>query len=780
MATVSEEYMPKWANKFMKLPRIKLPAKTTDKNYFLALILRNEKVTAVIFENINNSIKYINQAEEYFSNTIEDADTEHFLDTLDKAITGAESVLPESIETHKTLLGLKASWVEDNKIKKEYLEKLKKASDELSLNPIGFLIFAESVINLIQKEEGAPVTAILAELGKKYISVSLVKTGKILETKTSEIHESPTFTVDTLLKHFQTPEVMPARIILLDSEEEDLTQDFIGHTWSKSLPFLHIPQIVSLPQDSAIKSMLLGAATQMGATLSYDSPISLDDEPEKLEPEEPITPPNDEALESAPEVEKDLEEKHKLDYVGKDESAEFFGFAENTDVSKNPVPEIKNQAGVPPEVLEERIDEIPEGVKTEEETREKEGGNASLVTSKIKNVLPIVISSFKRIKIDKVFLQKNRKLLIIAGAILIILIIALFFFLTASSATVTILVDPKVEDKTTSVTFSSLTPTDIDSLVIASDFVSVSEEGSISGPATGKKDVGNSAKGTVTIFNNSSDSVSFPSGTTINSSNNLEFTLDKSVTVASSSGDIFSGTTPGTSDVSVTAAEIGTDYNLPSGTKFSIGSNSDVAAKNDNAFSGGTKKQVTVVSKEDQAKLLAKLPKNLESKALNNIKGKAPSGETILQNFVDETVTDQNFDKKVDAEASSFTLKGTVSFKAAAYKNSDILELANSLFTSGDAVLSKENLEVSAKNIEVSKNNDVNADLDIKAKTLPKIDNVSLSKEIQGQNLQKAKNLILNISQVKNVTIAIHPNIPFLSGNLPGDYKKITIIVKSN
>jgi len=753
----------------MKLPKLPFPAKQQDKNYFLALILRNEKVTAVIFENARGTIRFLNQAEEYFDNTIEDAETEHFLDTLDKAITSAERVLPESIETHKTLLGLKSSWIENNKIKKEYLEKLKKASDELSLNPIGFLVFGESVINLIQKEEGAPVTAILAELGKKYISVSLVKSGKILETKTSEIHESPSYTVDTLLKHFQTPEVMPARIILLDSEEEDLTQEFIGHTWSKSLPFLHIPQIMSLPQDSAIKSMLLGAATQMGAKLFYESPISLDDEPQNFEPEEIVEEPAAD-LKSEPTA-------HSLNYVSGDNSAEFFGFAENTDVSKNPISEVKSQAQVPPEVLEQRIDEIPQEVKVEEEQAETTGGNASLVTSKIKNIMPKVFDSLGKIRLGNL---KNKRTLIIPVAIVILLIFLIFVFLSSSKATVTILVNPKVEDKTTSVTFSSLTPTDISSQTLASDFVSVSEDGSITSPATGKKDVGTSSKGTVTVFNNGSDSITFPSGTAITSSNNLEFTMDTSVTVASSSGDIFSGTTPGTSDVAVTAADIGTEYNLPSGTKFTIGSNSDVAAKNDNAFSGGTKKQVTVVSKDDQAKLLAQLPKNLESKALQDIEGKAPSGETILQNFVDETVSSQNFDKKVDDQAASVTLKGTVTFKAAAYKNSDILGLANTLFTSGNAVLSKDNLGISAKNIQVEKNNDVNADLDIKAKILPKIDNISLAKQIQGQDIQKAKNIILNISQVTDATISIHPNIPFLSGSLPKDYKNIIIVVKSN
>src|SRR3989344_2317958 len=202
----------------MNISTLPFLEKKEKSEYFLSLIPRNEKAKAVVFEKIGTTIKYLNEAEEEFTNTIEDASTEEFLNVLDKAITAAEEVLPKDIETHKTIFGLKESWVEDNKIKKEYLEKLKKAGEELSLDPIGFLVFTESVVNLIQKEEGAPVSAILVEFGKKYLTVTLVRSGKIREVRSSEIHESASYTVDTILKHLQTPEVLPSRIILLEEE----------------------------------------------------------------------------------------------------------------------------------------------------------------------------------------------------------------------------------------------------------------------------------------------------------------------------------------------------------------------------------------------------------------------------------------------------------------------------------------------------------------------------------------------------------------------------------
>lgn len=766
----------------MKLPILLGKEKKESAQYYLGLVLGNEKATSVIFEKIGNTIKFVASDEEYFKNTIEDATTEEFLDTLDKVITSAETSLPDNVETKKTLFGVKDSWIEEGKLKKEYLEKLKKATDELALEPIGFLVSTESVINLITKEEGAPVTAILCDMGKKYITVSWVRNGKVLETRSSEIHQSPSYTVDTLLKHFQSPGNLPARVILLDSEEDELTQEFISHTWSRSLNFLHLPQILSLPEDAIVKAVLLGAATQMGTQLLYDSPKNEEEHPVRIIPDETLEEKNLEGNETLEE--KVSEEKEALGYVSEDSSMEFFGFVENADIAKTKIPEIKINENIPERLVEEKTEEIPEDVKTEEEKKTPLPVNAALATTKIKNFVFSLPKIIKKIKFNKELLlllvSGNKKVLAVPFVILVLLLGLLYVYLFNTKATVEVFVNPREEEKTTSVTFSSASPTDVKNGVLAAQFVSVEEEGSVTLPATGKKDIGNPAKGTVTVFNNGSSSVSFASGTKITSSNDLVFTMDNSVTVASATGDIFSGTKPGTSNVNVTSSEIGQEYNLPSGTKFTIGSNSSVAAKNDNAFSGGTKKSVTVVSENDLNKLLEALPKELEKKARNDIKTKVESGKTILNTFVDETVKSKSFDKKENDQANQVTLKGTVSFKAASYTNSDIESLAKSLFDSSDARAESSNLEVTAKNIIVEKNNDVNADINIKAKILPNIDNESLLKQIAGVSLQKGKNIILNLNQVTNAKISLSPNIPFLPKNLPGNTKNIILKFTSN
>jgi len=686
------------------------------------------------------------------------------------------------------------------------LEKLKKASDELSLNPIGFLVSDESIINLVQKDEGAPVTAILADIGSKFITVSLIKSGKIVETKSSEIHQSASFTVDTLLKHFQTPEVMPARIILLDSEEDELTQEFMNHQWSKSLPFLHLPQIISLPQDASIKAMLLGAATQMNTELLYDSTrIDMGETPKRLEPEQlektkhietPIEKPedntdNDWVLEDA--FEDNLEETdanqeqaqaeiataETLDYVDHDDSLEYFGFSEGADVAKTPLPNSVINETVPDALREQIIDETPEETKIDTEKKVAVPAAAGMVVEQIKKTTEVVLKNLQKIKFTGLLLNlknvdfKKKTIIIIPTIIIIILLITVFYLYSSRRATISILVNPKQDSKSTSVTFSTSSPTDAANSVVASQTVSVSEDGTVTETATGKKDVGTPAKGKVTIFN-VGDTVSIDSGTTITAPNGLKYTLDNSVDIAS--GD---ATLASTSTVNVTSADIGQDYNLPSGTKFSIsGQDSTVAAKNDDAFSGGSKKQITVISDNDIQKALTDLPKQLETKAKTDIQGKINNSDsTLLGTFVDETVTKKSFDKKSGDQANQVTLIGTVNFNSLSYKNSDLVDLANSLFNSPDMQLSKDNLSVSAENVVTQANNDVSADLKINANLLPKIDTTALAKQIAGDPLQKAKNAISNFPQVENVGVVLNPDIPFLPQDLPASPKNITIQV---
>ncbi len=781
----------------MNLPTLPFLEKKEKPEYFLALILRNEKTNAVILEQIAGKLRIAAEHEELFEDSVEMATTEEFLNVLDKAISGAEEALPASVETEKTIFGLKGDWIQDNKIKQQYLDKLKHACKELALTPIGFLVLNEAIISLIQKDEGAPITALLAEIGKKHITVSFVKAGKILESKSSEIHQSASYTVDTLLKHFEAPEILPSRLIVFDAKDS-LVQEFISHPWSKSLSFLHLPQIVNLNLNFDANAMLFGAASQMGLGViqGFSNKKTIGEEIPEFGPKEfsaetiEHTIPKEDIIteqitEAAPKTDNGIEQ------LSDTVASEFFGFVTNGDIAKIPIPpkeEIKDPDLIGVEISEvvEQIEQIPENIMLVQE-EQLVPVKTMMVWPKLKSVLEKILNIGKKGSLKKTLSLplinlKGKKAIFVPIAIAALLIIGFFLFIFDSSATVTLSVKPDISEKNQNVTFSTSSPTDIKNNVIAAEFVTVDEEGISQTAATGEKAIGDKAKGTVTIFSQLSDSQNLAKGTVIKSPGGLSFTLDSTVTINSvGSRSADQPVTPSTVNVNVTASDIGKESNLPSGTKFGIAgfSAADLVAKNDNPFSGGTKKEITVVSEDDIAKLLADLPKKLEDKAKNDIGGKLSEDKALLPNFVSENVDKQDFDKKVGDEASEVTLTGAVTYQGVSYNKNDIVDLALNLFNSKDITINKDNLNVNFKDVKV-KEEEIDANLNIQALLLPKIDDGTLTRQIAGQSVAKAQNVLSDLSNVSSVNISIFPSLPLVSKNLPKNSKNIKIVIKLN
>ncbi len=772
----------------MNLPFIKNFNKKILPVYFLVLVLRDEKVSAVIFEEIQGVVKIVGQKEQHFPSSIDVISQEEFLDALDKAISQAESTLPENVQTQKTVFGVKESWTDNDQIKKEHLARLKKASEELGLTPIGFLVISQAISHLLQKEEGAPISAILAEVNKKSVTVTLVRAGKIIESKSAEIHESIPFTVDTLLKHFNIPEILPSRIIIFNGKE-DLSQEFISHTWSKSLPFLHLPQITNLPDRFDAKSVLFGAATQMGfEILEKDIPK----ESRRVVQEEPIE-------EKIPEGQKeDAESPIDRSTLHKNLGTKDFGFAKDVDVAKMPASPKMSVASRGGPASQSYVHETERSVvgKLQDDNlikiqdfqdinQEETKGKSTLI-----DILTFTFAIAKKINLRKILSLFNKiprgKGTIILPAILIAIITLVASYFLFIKATIAIIVDPKITERTANVVFSAKDGTDTSKNIIKGEFVSTSEEGSVSTAATGKKDVGTNAKGTVIIFNSLSQSKTLAAGTILKAPNGLLFRLDSSVAikgVATHSADEV--ITPEKTTANVTADQLGKESNLPSGTKFSVGSfdTSDSIAKNDNPFSGGTKKEVTVVSKIDSGKLETELIKQLEEKARKELLKQIGDNKILLPSFIIETLSKKSLNAKVGDEATQVTLSGTVEYQGISYDKSDLIAFSK-LLLSKDIPSNQEidynNIKTDVKDIQNKNDENVEANLNIKALLLPKLNEEKLLKEIKGKSFKKAEDILYKVPQVIDIDITLFPKIPFLPKNLPNIERNIKILIKIN
>ncbi len=781
----------------MKLP-FKLPSfgKKEEKEYYLALLLREEKISAIIFQESFGRIHIVGHDEEYLSGSLDTISEEELLEVADKAISKTEEALPNNIETQKTIFGLPDHWAHETQIKKDRLGILRKISDELGLAPIGFLVVTEAIAHLLEKEEGAPVSAVLLEIGQKQLQISLLRAGRVIETRAAPLDGSVIEVTDKLLHHFVSHEILPSRIIIHTNESaQDLSQEFIGHTWSRNLPFLHVPQISTMIASFDSKAVLFSAASQMGFEVAhFETPKKtkasfpkLDDIPplpkkptsklEKPEKEEMVNKEiikidNEEILEEKTTDDEEI----LLKETTKEESADF-GFTAGTDVAKSnpraraPIANMHSDSIVLPHML-------------------KNGTSDSIAQNTLGatlGVIPMILLTISRafgtvtkrgFSLPSLSFPTGNKLFLIPPAIIGLLILLILFYVFGRSAEIIIQLAPKTTTQTNEITFASDKPTDNEKRIIAAQPISVSQEGSVETEATGKKDIGEKAKGSVTIYSISTSSKNLPAGTTITGPNSMVFLFDTAATVASASGNPITGIQPSTTKVSVTAKDIGKEYNLPSGTTFTI--DSATSAKNDSAFGGGSKKQVTVVSKADVDKLTAQLPETLSEKAKTDLAQKADGTTEVLPVFSKTTFEKKQLSKNIGDEATTVSLSGTVAFQTMSFLKRDLMDLIKSSINNETKSMEipSESLTFTVKDVSSKPNGETIATIEMKGSLVPIIDTTKLAEQIKGRSISDAEATLRNLPQAETVQINLKPNLPLFPKNLPTSISKISFQIK--
>lgn len=283
----------------------------------------------------------------------------------------------------------------------------------------------------------------------------------------------------------------------------------------------------------------------------------------------------------------------------------------------------------------------------------------------------------------------------------------------------------------------------------------VSEIGTKKGVVTGKKLVGDKAKGTVTIYS-ASAAKTFPEGTLLTSPEGLKFTLDQDTPVASASDFL----TPSTAIAKVTAVEISDKYNLTANTKFTVGSSASYLAKNESAFSGGNSHQATVVAKEDQTRLMATLSAELTTKAQNDLQTKLSSGQSLLPNAVTFQVAKKKFSKDVDQEADTVNLDLTLDFKGVVISKDEAVAKFKEKFSGEipagyDLLSDQANLEI--KTTKQDKTGNLILTSRLTAKLLPQMDKEQIIKNISGKSIKEATKIIMSVTGVNTVDFEVSP-----------------------
>jgi len=200
-------------------------------------------------------------------------------------------------------------------------------------------------------------------------------------------------------------------------------------------------------------------------------------------------------------------------------------------------------------------------------------------------------------------------------------------------------------------------------------------------PATGTKNNGEKAKGTLTFSNtNGVDNQQINAGSTV-TSGQVSFTVDKTIIVPK--GTLGSNGLPiaGTIQGSVTAVAGGVAGHFSDGSVFVVaGKPSTISAKGSTA--GGTDKEVKVVTAEDIEKANVAIKDAMLTEGKPEILDKATKeGVKVIDTSVAFELTSVQFNKKADDEADQFDAVGSGKLTVLGFAEQNLYDFAMSLAT---------------------------------------------------------------------------------------------------
>lgn len=762
--------------------------KKEEKDYFLALLLKPSKIGAILFEKKEGRLLILGSSEKNIEKHIDEYNDEELIQISDVVISEIEQKLPENAFVTKTIFALPHQFVENGKIKKEYLLKFKKLCESLELSPMGFIVDIEAIVYFLQKKEGMPITSIFIELTKQTVYMYVVRSGNVLEVLTSDLRDNYITTVEYLLSQVQSFDVLPTKLILLNLEgAESIQQQFLSHQWKKELPFLHVPQIVTLDKGFENEAIINGVATQMGFDVLKADKKDLDFAKET--------------------VVKDKEEVEEEQVDSTD-----FGFIKDEDVSKEDVKDeadlesIKSESDQTEEAAnsfatvneysgnedisigkEDRKDENvlikqspKENVDINLQSENKKPKSYSNI-AKFSNPFEQLLKKMPRFNISSMLALAPQKNFVILFIILVgILGGTLYLYYShIVKAEVILFGEKQVFDRKADIVFSP-EGEDLVHGQIKIRQIEAQIEDSSEKQTTGSKEIGEKSKGEVTIYNKTETKKTISKGTKIEGPNDLLFELASDVTIASTSA--FS-TNYSSSKSQVVAVKFGPEYNLPSGSNFEFADfpTSSYFAKNDGAFSGGSKKTIPVVSKKDMDALSDITVKKLSSKALDDIKSKVENDEVVIPNILSVEFSKKNYNKKEGEESKNLSLSSSITFTGGAYKKKSVEQYALSL--SDEQISSSYAIDDKSTKTDVKIVNDkdnIKAVLGAHTEYVPKIDEDKIRKNITGKTVGTASQYLKKIKNISDFKVLLRSSIPFLPQILPFNSQNIRVSLNTN
>jgi hypothetical protein len=307
-------------------------------------------------------------------------------------------------------------------------------------------------------------------------------------------------------------------------------------------------------------------------------------------------------------------------------------------------------------------------------------------------------------------------------------------------------------------------------------------ESSKTAPATGEREVRDSATGVIKIYNSySSSPQTLVKTTRFVSESGVLFRTTETIVVPGAeveNGEII----PSFANVNVIASEPGSEYNIGPST-FSIpgfkGTPKYLAfyGKSESAFSGGKTGIDSVVTQDDYDNLKKSLSDELEQKSADALGLLLPEGFVIPDEASDISKPVITSSKNAASSAEEFTMTGSISIKAIAIKEQDVL---NSMRSDFENEFSDKKILIGGEKVtyDVSNVNFEKGTLKFKAsiiqKAIPDINVEELKENLVGKREDIVRSFLASNPDIKEAKITFWP---FWVSKIPDDLSRVEVVI---
>jgi len=371
--------------------------------------------------------------------------------------------------------------------------------------------------------------------------------------------------------------------------------------------------------------------------------------------------------------------------------------------------------------------------------------------------------------------RKKLVLLITGGVALVALLVWMFVFAPAATVVITARTEP--QSVSSAITLGGSAATDFKTGVLSSVSQQDKVDEVVEFEATGQKDVGEKATGTLKVSRLTQSDYTLPAGSRFTAAGGLVFVTQADVTIPESI-PCFPTYCAQSATVTVEAAESGTNYNAVTGSATGPSGTSGVFQ---DATSGGTSKIAKVVSTADVERARGQLiGKSTDTQKAALVK-KFTNGEVVVDSSFAVERGKAAVAPAVDEEApdgkAKLTVPTTYTIQAVAVSELETY-LKASLQSKIDEVTQKI-YSTGAESATVSnfrKNDDtMTASLNATGEIGPKIDEAHIKEQVTGKRYGEVQQGLQAINGIKEVDVRFSY---FWVRTVPNDTNKVTIEFK--